>query len=422
MAASRRARLARLAFLLGEILVVLVGFEILLRAGHRYDFVAESLFQVDSTRIWGRRPDVEFTRHHPDTGAPYRVINNNLAMHQHRRIDPVERPGEVRIGFFGDSMTENLRLPAPHAFTEVLDYLLRLRGEDVTVLNFGVDGYGPDQSYLYYRDSSLSRDLDHVVYVFVWNDVMNLYENGLFDLADDGTLEQHLAPRSPGWIRALGRVHLTYLLLDMRDRLRLRSTPVEPRREDASDAEQKRRRSHLRWARRHLDQTAVLLAAEARSGWRSEVARHHVALLRRLVGRWRYEVERAGGRFHVVIAPALWEADYAGLFEGYDVIDLDAAFRREDLGLAWKFEKDDHWNELGNLRAAVYLDRHLAPQLGLGPLGERELTEQLHRYYHAFALPWKPTEPATPMPLDPDAARGIRARYAGLEDGAAPSP
>jgi hypothetical protein len=124
----------------------------------------------------------------------------------------------------------------------------------------------------------------------------------------------------------------------------------------------------------------------------------------------------------VAIAPAPWEADYAGLFEGYDVIDLDDAFRREGLGLAWKFEKDDHWNELGNLRAAVHLDRHLAPQLDLAPLGERELTEQVRRYYDAFALPWKPADGVTPAPHDPDAARVIRARYAGLEDGSAPSP
>jgi hypothetical protein len=251
---------------------------------------------------------------------------------------------------------------------------------------------------------------------------MNLYENGLFDLREDGTLEQDLAPPSPAWVRALARVHLTYLVLDVRDRLRLRRAPPEPAPGDALEAEEKRRRSHVRWARRHLDGTAVQLAAEARTGWRSEVARHHVALLRRLVGRWRYEVERAGARFHVAIAPAAWEADYTDLFAGFDVIDLGAAFRREGLGSTWKFEKDDHWNELGNLHAAVHLYHHLAPELGLELLGERELAEHLHRYYDAFDLAWRPPGSVAPPPLDPDAARAIRARYAELEDAGGSAP
>lgn len=92
-------------------------------------------------------------REHPDSGRKHPVIHNNLALRQQRDFSTADLAHGVNIGFFGDSFTENVRMEAPYMFQEVLDYLLNVRLDNpvrFNVLNFGGDGYGTDQCYLYY--------------------------------------------------------------------------------------------------------------------------------------------------------------------------------------------------------------------------------------------------------------------------------
>ena len=86
-----------------------------------------------------------------------------------------------------------------YSLSEVLDYLLRQQTDQVTVLNFGVDAYGLDQSYLSYLHSPPAEHLNHIVYVFCGNDIRNLYENQLYDLAEDRALVSLDIPSRPWW-------------------------------------------------------------------------------------------------------------------------------------------------------------------------------------------------------------------------------
>jgi hypothetical protein len=140
------------AFRLGTLLLsTLIGLgigELLLRAfSGRYEEAARGRYREDLFRIKSRVPNVATTRENPDTGRRHPVIYNGLAMHQHREIPPRKAEGELRVGIFGDSFTENLGIDAPYMYTEVLDYLLNLHPRRFTVLNFGIVGYGTDQSF-----------------------------------------------------------------------------------------------------------------------------------------------------------------------------------------------------------------------------------------------------------------------------------
>ena len=53
---------------------------------------------------------------HPDTGVRHAVIHNNLALRQHRDFSEDDLVGAINVGVFGDSYTENLRLPSPYSF------------------------------------------------------------------------------------------------------------------------------------------------------------------------------------------------------------------------------------------------------------------------------------------------------------------
>ena len=49
-------------------------------------------------------------------------------------------------------------MASQNSFNEVLDYLLNRHEERYNVLNFEVDRFGTDQSYLYYRDFATRQE------------------------------------------------------------------------------------------------------------------------------------------------------------------------------------------------------------------------------------------------------------------------
>ena len=141
----------------------------------KYRDLAEALFRSDTMRIWARTPDSRDWRFHPDTPMPHSLYHNNHALRQHRDFSAAGLAAATNIGFFGDSFTENSRMAAQYSFTEPLDYLLNQRGGRFNVLNFGVSGYGPGQSLLHYEHFRSTEDLDHVLYVYCENDLLNIY-------------------------------------------------------------------------------------------------------------------------------------------------------------------------------------------------------------------------------------------------------
>jgi hypothetical protein len=377
----------------------------------RYEYAAASVHERDAGRLIVRTPGSRYTRPHPDTGARHVVIHNNLALRQHRDLQPRKPLGETRIGVFGDSFTENVRLPAPHGFTEVLDFLLnRVSPRPVEVLNFGVDGYATDQSWLYYESAEAARGLDVVLYVFAANDVRGLYENALLRLDEDGEIVRLPAPHVAWWIPWLSRLHVTYLALDVRSRLARPGTG-----DDFYDPMEARVVERMRDERdaRTRDPVSGAIADDFKQGVVSESSREWVDLLQRLVRRWRDDVEAGGGRFYVVLLPRAKEGLAEPLFAGTPVINLWREFQARGWSEEpWRFANDPHWNELGNARAATVLYERLARDLGLpaeapGPA--------LAEWYAAFPPGPPLAERIAPATPPADTVEALRARYQALE-------
>jgi hypothetical protein len=401
--------------------------ELLLRnLSSRYEEAASGRYREDLFRIKSRIPNLATTRENPDTGRRHPVIYNGLAMRQHREISPRKTEGEVRVGIFGDSFTENLGLDAPYSYTEVLDYLLNLHSRRITVLNFGIVGYGTDQSYEYYRAFPYARDLDVVVYQFCANDLRNLYEDGLFELDSEGKLVRQPVPRRPWWMPLLSRLQLTYLFLDLRERFR--SEPEEFGDDVRAELEDDvaplgeifvHRQMVLQQRARSHDETAERIQAEWQAENLTERAMHYEALLLAIMEQWRTEVESSGARFYVLLPPRAEEhRAERRVFGGYPVVDLWKELRVHGDLSRFFFVKDGHWNELGNLYAAVHLYERLAPALGLEPLPRERLEEELYRYYRAFPE-WTPPSGVRETPVEDEQLRRIRDRYAALAQGVA---
>lgn len=398
----------RLLLLFFGALLGLLVCEGLLRLFHpRYDYAANARREASATRIWARSPDTRYTRIHPDNGRPHPVIHNNLGLRQHRNFPPETLPGAVNLAFFGDSFTENPRLPAPCAFTEPLDYLLNLGGGRFNVLNFGVDGYGPDQAYLAYREFPHREHLSDVLYVFCSNDVRNIRESNLFDLAPDGTLNTQPARPSSWGVRLLARFHLTYLVIETLDTLTNRS---KDRLDLPAFVEHER----------HKQSAEVLrLENDFRENRSSPELTEALRLMEAILRRWQREVEAHGGRFHVVILPVETEHFAAAWFNsaGFPAIDLgrgiDAiipAAGRPPL----VFRNDGHWNEYGNMLAAMCLRQRIGEQRGLPAAEPTELQTALQAYYSAFDG-WKPAADAGATEVSPETKAAIRRKYTALE-------
>lgn len=398
----------RLLLILASTLLALFVFEGLLRLLHpRYDYAANARRAASVTRIWARSPDTRYTRVHPDNGRPHLVIHNHLGLRQHREFPPESLQGAVNLAFFGDSFTENPRLPAPCAFTEPLDYLLNLDGGRFNVLNFGVDGYGPDQSYLAYREFPHHDRLSDVLYVFCSNDIRNIRESNLFYLTADGTLKIQPARPSSWGVRLLARFQLTYLAIEALDTLANRS---KDRLNLPAFIEHER----------HKQSADVLrLENDFRANRSSPELTDALRLMDAIFRRWQREVEAHGGRFHVVILPMETEHFAASWFHaaGYSVIDLGRGI--DDLVPAHArpslvFKHDGHWNEYGNMLAAMCLRQRIGERHGLPAIEPSGLHNDLRAYYSAFRG-WQPTADGGPSAALPDAVTAIRLKYTSLD-------
>ena len=387
----------RLCLLAASVLFAFLLCEAALRLFFpKYQNVARGHLHPDDLRLLVRPINHRGWAVHPDTRRRHAYHTNNLGLRQHRNFSDADILSTTTVGVFGDSFVESVTLDAPYVFTEPLDYLLNLDGK-FTVLNFGVGGYGPAQSYFTYRTFPAREDLDYVLFVYYGgNDLVDLVNNGLFDLDDGGRLQQREVRGSAWWVPFASRLHSTYLVLDATGRL---APYVASLSDDLPKHDWIFKESFLS----------------------KDLLEHGLEVFGQLIRRWSAEVEESGGRFLVVLLPT--QADYPRvrpLLEeaGVGVVDLNACYASRDQGhrgRAWMESpyslKDGHWNELGNRLAAACLDDRLRLEAGLPALAEAARDAVLSGYYAAFG---SPKEPPPPEGESPRSRRSIERKYQAL--------
>ena len=397
--ARRSNAIVNLCLLLASCAVGLSLCELSLRLFYpKYRALVDSPFRWDGLRIWARTPNARNWWPHPDTRSPHALHHNNFALRQHRNFSAADLGSAINVGVFGDSFVENVRMDAPYSFTEPLDYLLNQGPEKFNVLNFGVDGYGTDQSFLHYEHFRHAEDLDYVFYVLTLNDLGDIREARIFDLDDAGRLALNKAAQPSWWSRFVSRLHVSYLMEEAKWRLSSHTANV------------------------HSDQEIFEHLHSYKDRYRdfSSETRKALPVFRQLILRWRRSVERNGGGFLVVTLPGEpVDPSVVTLLREEDVkvISLHDCFRDHDDGHHWrkwrgspyKFKRDPHWNESGNRLAAVCLYRFLEKEeMRLPGLSESSLGEALRQYYSAFG--------DTAPPGDARTAADIRRKYQALDE------
>ena len=417
---------SNLCLLLVSCVVGLSLCEVSLRVFYpKYRHLAEAQFRRDAFRIWARSPNSKQQEKHPDTSAPHFLFHNNLALRQHRDFSEVDLASATNIGVFGDSYVENIKIPVQYSFTEPLDYLLNQRRRRFNVLNFGVQGYGPGQSLLYYEHFRHAADLDHVVYVHCQNDIWDIYTTGLFRLDAAGHLVRNEAIRSSWWVSLMSRLHLPYLVLDVSGRLPsfLAHTAADDKRPRLRAGYRKRRREKRRVAMRDASNRGR--AAD----YAHDDEQNSLSIFRSLIRHWKDLAEHNGSTFSVVLLPRYSPHPSVVTLltaEDVEVIDLYTCFKDADpvhsqrpwLQSPYRYKNDPHWNEAGNRLAAVCLYRVLEEKMGLPKWSEEDLREALGDYYAAVGgeIPLKIAgERRARKTVSPETAAAIREKYLALE-------
>jgi len=351
-------------------------------------YLVNSDFVTNKFRIH-TNPKNLITKHdRPDSGGTvHRVIFNSLGCRQHREFTIKKPAHTTRIGFFGDSFTENLRIPVHYSFTEPLDFLLNQTGNSYQVLNFGTDGYGTDQIYLQYMDEGIKLNLDTVIYMYYPNDLRDILADKLVDLDKNGHI-YYLPAKPPGLLkRTIRKFYLTYFLLEISSTYDILMPYLLY---DAGKISEARNESENR---KPLKDLPGLHARGIEDPRLDRALRIFSALLIEM----KQKVNSNSARFYVVLVPSKNFREYnqhylkmRKLIEGLgiDVLDLSEAFEQQKQNSAvFYFKKDSHWNEEGNKIAVVYLFKFLTGKLGIDYDGDYFIKSNLYRYYYSFPPP-----------------------------------
>jgi lysophospholipase L1-like esterase len=172
--------MARVALLLGSVLLSLLGLELGLRVfwdGY-YLKGGRAYAEPHPTRGWANVPSTSVEYGDPEFAI--RATHNALGF-RGPEVGPRD-PGRQRVLLLGDSFTYGIGVEDDETLSARLEQL----APSLEVLNTGVNGYGTGQELLLLQEEGERLEPDVVVLAFFWNDVANNVEraNHRFRLVD----------------------------------------------------------------------------------------------------------------------------------------------------------------------------------------------------------------------------------------------
>lgn len=362
-----------------SLFVCLAVLEIALRfLAPQYKYAAMARHVPSKTRIFSNQPNASKYYKAPDSDRYHVVRFNSLGMRQNREFSATKPEGVLRFCFLGDSYTANVRMPVGYSFSEPLDYLLNSGAIPAEVLNFGVDGYGPDQEYLQLVDDVLPLKPDIVFYMYCSNDIRNVLENELFDINASGELV-YRSYKNSVFNDLIKNFYLTYLFLDAAAKAGMQNfDAILGVNNEILHGMQKKLLENLNTNRFNNIETDYI------SGKYTQDVKKSESIFSLLLHKMQDACAASGAKFVVVLLPGDNRTVKAMLdAKGFDSLDLTVTFDAftAQTHRAVRFASDGHWNEEGNKVAALALYRCIAQRLGR-PEGEAD--RRLGDYYRAF--------------------------------------
>ena len=330
--------------------------ERLLEVTDRYSDLANSNLTPGNT-IRAPQPSSTETIKHPDLDYEVKRLYDEMGIRNHsgQSLNSFISP----IGFFGDSFTENIRMEDRFSITSLLN---QFWGKH-RAINFGVDAFGPEQSFQRWLNFKDVIDLQDVVFVFCANDLRDLYEIQLFEIISSERkitlVNRYQDPSTLSLVhrvyRYLGKLRVTYLAMDAYFKLRAR---VKDSHTFAKIYANRFLNDAVKSAEHsYNDQYADSMEKDLLSDNPSVETKLWAQRFALILKIWKEEVEANGGRFYIAVLPFMEEKDLLPRILGddlkkYRIIYLEPAEDSKNLSdYSTIFKYNTHWNEVGNLAA-----------------------------------------------------------------------
>lgn len=334
------------------ILIIGFVFEIVLHKTNRYNHLISNNL-ISSNRIWENMPNSKMKYLHTDLG--YDVINtyrkygakySNLIYEKDRKI----------WAFFGDSFQDNRRIEENYHYNSIIEKL----DKNIAAINFGVDGYGIDQSYLSYLEMRKKFKFNKVFYLFCENDLIDLGYTNLIQLSDNGSLyfqniNQNLKSKLFHYI---GKLRITYFALEVYQIIRGKNSDPEYiqsqykrnfiiEKKQTTNYAKKLDKAHLMW-------NSFINELEQNKNKKNSLSKKNLKYIKKfnlILKTWKNQVEKENANFYVIVLPS--KKNLINVFDNVidKKVEYNVIYLQNKIKNYWL--KDGHWNEYGNLSAAT---------------------------------------------------------------------
>ena len=341
-------KIKNLLLILFSIFFSLILIEFYLIFSNSYTHLVKNNL-IPSNTIWTNQENSQITYSHPDLNYPVKSNYGKSGVKANFLIDK----NFLYEGFFGDSVTDNRRIEYDYNFTSFYNEII---GKNLA-LNFGVDGFGLDQSFIRYLNIKNDFHLSKIFYVFHYNDLANILQTKLFELKNKDELVQvrHQLNFKNKFFRLISKRRLTYFVMSSYQKIIGKNSDIyylKDRFIEEFVSEEKN--FYNLWKPRLFAIEADSVNRDLFSSSPSNQTVEAKKIFNSILDLWIKEAKSQGSEFYIVVLP---EEVHRNSFkkiinneDTYKIIYLKERFPNLKYNLS-----EGHWNEVGNLSGALDL-------------------------------------------------------------------
>ena len=348
----------------------------LLIDGRYYDQVSLQIKEVNTKKIWSREKNSKDTRKHPDLGYEIDIVFDEKGA---RKSDFVMEKKEAIVGVFGDSFAENRRIENEYTFTEILNGV----NKSTHFVNFGVDGYSLEQSFQHWIDKKSLIEMDIVFYLFCSNDFEDNYLSQIFNREEmtRGRAINQADIDIPFLVIIASKFHLTYLFIE--SYYKFKSIAIS---QDKLINQLARRftLANVDFRNRQFNEVVNDLTKDLLEDKPNSITNSEALHFKLTLQEWKRQVENNGGKFIVLILPREIDSIVSKKLIPENINSINLAeynVPKVTKETSWNFSADGHWNEYGNLLAAISLSQLLTELEYIKPYGQVIDNVDWNNYY-----------------------------------------
>jgi hypothetical protein len=333
---------------LSSIIFALILLEFYLIFSNSYTHLVKNNL-IPSNTIWTNQENSQVIYSHPDLNYP---VKSNYAK-SGVKANFLINQNFLYEGFFGDSSTDNRRIEYDYNFTTLYNEML---GKNIA-LNFGVDGFGLDQSFIRYLNIKNDFQLSKIFYVFHFNDLANILQTKLFELSNRDELVQarHQLNFKNKIFRFFSKLRLTYFVMSSYQKIIGKNSDIYYLKDRfVEEFVNEEKNFYKLWKPRFfaIDADSVIKDLFSSSPTAQTIEAKKIFNL--ILDSWVKDAKSQGSDFYIIVLPdEINRNAFKKIINNEDFYKI-IYFKERFPNLKYTLS-EGHWNEIGNLSGAIDL-------------------------------------------------------------------